>query len=218
MSTPNLLKLLSEKQRGLSVVNKSDNSTAKIFAYARVSTRAQKTDRQEVDLKEHGYDEIHIDKTSGSTTKRPALQDMLSRLRAGDTVLVHSYDRLGRSTKDLFDLIEHFKNEKVIFKSLKEEVDTSTAMGELYFTILSGIAQFERNKLRERTLEGLRASPNKGGRPKGQAKETQQKCLSTYNDYMNSKTKSIRHTLKENKVSPRTYYKWYNENKAKLRG
>ena len=195
---------------------KSTNPTAKVFAYARVSTRSQKTDRQEVDLKEHGYDEIFIDKTSGSATKRPALQDMMSRLRSGDTVLVHSYDRLGRSTKDLFDLIEHFKNEHITFKSIKEEVDTSTAMGELYFTILSGIAQFERNKLRERTLEGLCASPNKGGRPKGQAKETQQKCLSTYNDYMNSETKSIRQALKENNVSPRTYYKWYNRNKDKI--
>ncbi len=214
----NLLNQRSRKQWSLSVVNKkSDNPTAKVFAYTRVSTRSQKTDRQEVNLKEHGYDEIFIDKTSGSTTKRPALQDMLSRLRAGDTVIVHSYDRLGRSTNDLFDLIEHFKDTKVIFKSLKEEVDTSTAMGELYFTILSGIAQFERNKLRERTIEGLRASPNKGGRPKGQTKETQQKCLSTYNDYINSETKSIRQALKENNVSPRTYYKWYNRNKDKLK-
>jgi DNA invertase Pin-like site-specific DNA recombinase len=200
------------------VINKyQSNPTSKIFAYARVSTRMQKTDRQEVDLQEHGYDNIFIDKTSGSTTKRPALQDMISRLRAGDTVIVHSYDRLGRSTKDLFDLIELFKDKGVIFKSLKEDIDTSTAMGELYFTILSGIAQFERNRLRERTIEGLRASPNKGGRPKGQAKETQQKCLSAYNDYVNSGGKSIRQTLKENGISPRTYYKWYHLNKGKLK-
>ena len=190
----------------------STNPPIKTFAYARVSTKLQKTDRQEVDLKAHGYDEIFIDKTSGATTKRPALEEMLSKLRAGDTVVVHSYDRLGRSTKDLLELIANFKSENVIFKSLKENIDTSSAIGELYFTILAGIAQFERHRLRERTIEGLRASPNKGGRPKGQSKQTQQKCLSAYQDYQNNKT-SIRTALKDNGVSARTYYKWLQTNK-----
>lgn len=184
----------------------------KIFAYARVSTKAQKTDRQELDLQAHGYDEIFIDKTSGATTNRPALEEMLSKLRIGDTVVVHSYDRLGRSTKDLLELIAHFKSEKIVFKSIKENIDTSSAIGELYFTILAGIAQFERTRLRERTIEGLRASPNKGGRPKGQSKQTQQKCLSAYQDYQHNK-KSIRAVLKENGVSARTYYKWLQASK-----
>jgi DNA invertase Pin-like site-specific DNA recombinase len=189
------------------------NTPSKIFAYARVSTQDQKNDRQLVDLKNHGYDELFEEKGSGMTTKRPALQAMIDKLRQGDTVVVSSYDRLGRSTKDLLNMIELFHTKGVNFVSLYEKVDTSTAIGKLYFTIASGFAEFEASRMRERTIAGLRASNKKGGRPKGQSKETQQKCLSAYTDYMTSKTVSMERVLKINGVSRTAYYRWLHENK-----
>lgn len=192
------------------------NTPSKIFAYARVSTQDQKNDQQLVDLNDYGYDELFEEKGSGMTAKRPALQAMIDKLRQGDTVVVSSYDRLGRSTKDLLSMIELFHAKGVNFVSLYEKVDTSTAIGKLYFTIASGFAEFEASRLRERTIAGLKASTKKGGRPKGQSKATQQKCLSAYNDYMTSKTVSMDKALKLNSISRTAYYRWFDENKEKM--
>lgn len=192
------------------------NTPSKVFAYARVSTQDQKSAHQLVDLKAYGYDELFEEKGSGMTTKRPALQAMLDKLRQGDTVVVSSYERLGRSTKDLLNLIDIFHKKNVNFVSLYEKIDTSTAIGKLYFLISSGFGEYEANRMRERTIAGLRASTKKGGRPKGQSKAVQQKCLSAYNDYMTSKSISMDKALKLNSVSRTAYYRWFDENKDKL--
>ena len=113
-------------------------------------------------------------------------------------------------------MIELFHSKGVNFVSLYEKVDTSTAIGKLYFTIASGFAEFEANRIRERTIAGLKASKKRGGRPKGQSKATQQKCLSAYNDYMSSKTLSIERALRLNNVSNSAYYRWFDENKGKM--
>ena len=139
------------------------------FGYARVSTEIQNLDRQMDALKKYGVDIIYNEKMTGTKKDRPELTKMLERMPANDTVVVESLSRLGRSTKDLIDLTELFEQKGVHLVSLKESIDTSTSTGKLLFTLMSAIAQFERDTIADRTREGLRsarARGRKGGRPR----------------------------------------------------
>lgn len=139
------------------------------FGYARVSTEIQNLDRQMDALKKYGVDIIYNEKMTGTKKDRPELTKMLERMTANDTVVVESLSRLGRSTKDLIDLTELFEQKGVHLVSLKESIDTSTSTGKLLFTLMSAIAQFERDTIADRTREGLRsvrARGRKGGRPR----------------------------------------------------
>ena len=139
------------------------------FGYARVSTEQQNLDRQLDMLNHYGADIIYTEKMSGTRRDRPELNKLLDRMTAGDTVVVESLSRLGRSTKDLIELVDLFEKEKVHLVSLKESIDTSTPAGKLLFTLMSAIAQFERDVIAERTKEGLNAARSRGrngGRPK----------------------------------------------------
>ncbi len=140
-----------------------------IFGYARVSTEAQNLDRQLDALKRYGVDIIYNEKMTGTKKDRPELTKLLDRITEGDTVVVESLSRLGRSTKDLIELTELFHTKGVHLVSLKESIDTSTSTGKLLFTLMSAIAQFERDVIADRTREGLnaaRARGRKGGRPR----------------------------------------------------
>ena len=140
-----------------------------IFGYARVSTEAQNLDRQIDALKKYGVDMIYNEKMTGTKRDRPELSKMLDRMTEGDTVVVESLSRLGRSTKDLIELTELFERRGVHLVSLKESIDTSTSTGKLLFTLMSAIAQFERDVIADRTKEGLRSARARGrtgGRPK----------------------------------------------------
>jgi len=139
-----------------------------IIGYARVSTKDQSTKLQEDALKKEGVDRIYTDKSSGKSTDRPELQRMIDSLREGDTVAIYKLDRLGRSLKDLIDLVETFDSLGVNFKSLNDSIDTSTASGKLTFSIFAAIAEFEASLTRERTMAGLEAAKAQGrtgGRP-----------------------------------------------------
>ena len=140
-----------------------------VFGYARVSTEAQNLDRQIDALKKYGVDHIYNEKLTGTKRERPELTKMLERMTAGDTVVVESLSRLGRSTKDLIELTEIFHSKGVNLVSLKESIDTSSSTGKLLFTLMSAIAQFERDVISDRTREGLnsaRARGRIGGRPR----------------------------------------------------
>ena len=140
-----------------------------IFGYARVSTESQNLDRQLDALEKYGVEMIYNEKMTGTKKDRPELSKMLDRVTDGDTVVVESLSRLGRSTKDLIELMELFQSKGVHLVSLKENVDTSTSTGKLLFTLMSAIAQFERDVIADRTREGLesaRARGRSGGRPR----------------------------------------------------
>lgn len=140
-----------------------------IFGYARVSTEQQNLDRQLDALKKYGCDVIYNEKMTGTKRDRPELAKMLDRMTEGDTVVIESLSRLGRSTKDLIELTELFEQKGVHLVSLKESIDTNTSTGKLLFTLMSAIAQFERDVIADRTREGLksaRARGRTGGRPR----------------------------------------------------
>jgi DNA invertase Pin-like site-specific DNA recombinase len=140
-----------------------------IFGYARVSTEAQNLDRQLDALRKYGVDHIYNEKMTGTKRDRPELAKLLDRMTEGDTVVIESLSRLGRSTKDLIELVELFCSRGVNLVSLKESIDTNTSTGKLLFTLMSAIAQFERDVIADRTREGLnaaRARGRTGGRPK----------------------------------------------------
>ena len=151
--------------------------TAQKIGYARVSTLDQNLERQLDLLKQYGVDHIFQEKMSGTKRDRPELNKMLAHVTAGDTIVVESLSRLGRSTKDLIELVELLKEKGVQLVSLKESIDTSTPTGKLLFTLMSAMAQFERDVIAERTQEGLkaaRARGRKGGRPRCDSRKLQQ--------------------------------------------
>ena len=142
-----------------------------IFGYCRVSTAEQNLDRQIEALIAAGVDErnIYMDKVSGAKVNRPELDKLLDTLREGDTLIVSSFDRLARSTRQLLDLADMFQERGVDFVSLKESVDTSSPHGKLFFTISAAFAEFEREIIRQRQAEGIAIAKANGtmkGRPR----------------------------------------------------
>ena len=130
--------------------------------YIRVSTNEQNTARQETLLQNLGVEMFFIDKVSGKTAKREQLQKMLDFVRKGDTVVVESYSRLARSTKDLLNIIEQLQKKEVAFISHKEAIDTGTPAGRFMLTIFGGLYQFERECTLERQAEGIAEAKKKG--------------------------------------------------------
>lgn len=143
------------------------------IGYARVSTTDQNLDRQLDTLKAQGCERIYEVKMTGTKASRPQLDIMLATLREGDTLVIESFSRLSRSTKDLLEIVDRLKEMKVNLVSLKEQLDTTTATGKMMLTVLSALSQFERDIIAERTVEGLKAAKargRQGGRPKASSK------------------------------------------------
>ena len=157
------------------------NSTPRIAIYARVSTTDQSTDSQLLDLRRYVSDrgwqifrEYCDNGISGTKDSRPALNELMAdaKKRRFDTVLVWRFDRFARSTKHLILSLEEFKNLGIDFVSYQENIDTSSPLGSAIFTIISAVAQLERDIIAERVKAGLRRAKENGrrlGRPKGTA-------------------------------------------------
>jgi DNA invertase Pin-like site-specific DNA recombinase len=134
-----------------------------ILGYARVSTQDQHLTGQLDALKAAGAETIFREKISGARADRPQLAKLMAVLKAGDVVLVTKLDRLGRSTRELLDLIERIDKAGAAFRSLGDPLwDTSSSQGRLLSTLLAAIAEFERELIRERTGEGRKRAMAKG--------------------------------------------------------
>lgn len=131
-------------------------------SYIRVSSLDQNETRQIEALKKYNIDKWYIEKVSGKDTNRKKLKEMLDYVREGDTVYIHDFSRLARSTKDLLDIVELLKSKKVFLVSNKENIDTSTPTGKLMLTMLGAINEFERQNLLERQREGIVIAKNLG--------------------------------------------------------
>ena len=179
------------------------------LGYACRLTLDQNLDWQIDALTEEGCDRIFQEKFTGTRKDRPELLRMMDMLREGDTVIICELTRLSRSVKDLFDLVEQVEKAGANIKSLKEPwLDTTTPQGRLLFTIFSGVSQFERELIRERTMEGLasaRARGRMGGRP-GKDKKIVEQALTLYD----SKAYSVDEISKTTGISRATLYKYVN--------
>lgn len=132
-------------------------------AYIRVSTVEQNEARQLEAMEKHGIEKYFTEKVSGkNTTDRPELQNMLDFVREGDTVYIHDFSRLARSTKDLLEIVEKLNAKGVHLVSNKENVDTSTPTGKLMLTMIGAIAEFERQNLLDRQAEGIAIAKREG--------------------------------------------------------
>ncbi len=155
----------------------NSNSTPRVAIYARVSTTDQSTDSQLLDLRRYVADRgwhLHREYTdngiSGTKGSRPALNELMdeAKKRRFGVVLVWRFDRFARSTKHLILALEEFRNLGVDFVSYQENIDTSSPLGSAIFTIISAVAQLERDIIAERVKMGLRRAKENGkrlGRP-----------------------------------------------------
>jgi len=140
-------------------------------AYVRVSTVEQNEARQVEALEKHGIEKWYIEKVSGKDTNRPKLQELLDYVREGDTVYIHDFSRLARSTKDLLAIVEELTAKNVSLVSNKENLDTSTPTGKLMLTMIAAINEFERQNLLERQKEGIEIAKREGKFKGGQVKQ-----------------------------------------------
>ena len=150
----------------------AEEHTGLLVGYARVSTTDQNLDSQMDALLKEGVQQKHIycDRMSGKTTNRPAFQECRAFLRPGDTLMVLRLDRLGRRTVDVLNFLQELKEEGINFKSIKDNIDTSTAIGMAITTIISAIAEMERQLIVERTREGIAAMKQRGTKSGRRAK------------------------------------------------
>ncbi|HVI41304.1 MAG TPA: recombinase family protein [Anaerovoracaceae bacterium] len=132
------------------------------IAYVRVSTVDQNETRQTEALSLNNIDKWFIEKITGKDTMRPELQLMLSFAREGDTIFVHDFSRLARSTSDLLQLVNQMQAKGINLVSNKEKFDTSTATGKLMLTVIGAINEFERDNLLERQKEGIEIAKREG--------------------------------------------------------
>jgi len=175
------------------------------IGYARVSTADQSLDLQLDALKEFGCEEIFQEKVSGAKDDRSELANALRTVRRGDTFVVYKLDRLARSTKKLIEIAETLKVKEVEFVSIQDKVDTSTAAGKAMFGMLSVLAEFERDIIRERTMAGLKAARSrgrKGGRPKKDQKKLDM-AIALYE----SKQYTLQQIKEHTSVSPTSLYR-----------
>src|SRR3954449_3986263 len=146
-----------------------------LIGYARVSTQDQTLDLQLDALKKTGCEKFYTDTASGAKAERKGLDEALDYAREGDILIVWRLDRLGRSLQHLIETISFLNNRKVGFRSLTENIDTTTSGGKLVFHIFGALAEFERDIIKDRTNAGLsaaRARGRLGGRPKAKMLDT----------------------------------------------
>jgi DNA invertase Pin-like site-specific DNA recombinase len=187
-----------------------------LIGYARISTSDQTLNLQKDALEKIGCTKIFTDTASGATIERQGLDEALEYVREGDTLVVWRLDRLGRSLKHLIETITNLNNRKIGFKSITENIDTTTSGGKLIFHIFGALAEFERDIIRERTNAGLQAARARGrlgGRPKSLTPKKASIAQALYNDETNTIT-DICKTLNISRASLYRYIKVKQQRKS----
>ena len=149
------------------------------YGYARVSTEEQNPALQLAALQRARCQKVFKDERTGATTKRPALLRCLKALQDGDTLIVWKLDRLARSLRDLVTMLDDFHQRGIHFRSLTEDINTTTPGGRLIFHMFAALAEFERGLIIERTRAGMKAARARGVRPGPKPKLSRQSRLST---------------------------------------
>jgi DNA invertase Pin-like site-specific DNA recombinase len=180
-----------------------------LIGYARVSTQEQNLELQINALQAAGCKKIFTEKASGAQRDRPELKAALEYMRANedDTLVVWKLDRLARSLRQLIDTIEELEKKGIGFKSLTENIDTTTSGGRLVFHIFGALAEFERILIKERTMAGLKAAKamgKKGGRPQA----LQAEDLRDAKALLKNKKITVKEVAKRLKVDPSTLYRY----------
>lgn len=187
------------------------------IGYARVSTHEQNLDLQKDALTEEGCTKIITDEVSGTKSERKGLSKIKLMLREGDTLVVWKLDRLGRSLKDLITWIGYLEEQGVGFKSITENIDTTTPTGKLVFHIMGAMAEFERDIIRERTLAGLASARMRGrvgGRKPSISMHKKQELVRLYE----SKTTNVASICELYGITKTTLYRYVREIKPDLIG
>lgn len=179
-----------------------------MIGYARVSTAEQNLEMQIEALRKAGVppDSIHVEKVSGAAAKRPKLDWAIDSLREGDTLVVWKLDRMARSLSDLINRVEQLRLAGAGFKSLTEQIDTTTPAGRFMFHLFGAVAEFERDLIRERTRAGVRSAAERGvkfGRDPIMSAKQIKKAQA-----LRTKGMSIRKVAKEFGVSHSTIRNW----------
>ena len=169
------------------------------LGYVRVSTVEQNEARQVEALTGYGIDRWYIEKISGKSMDRPKLKEMLAYAREGDTIYIHDWSRISRSTKDLLALVDELRERGIHLVSHHEGFDTSTPGGRLMLTVLAAINEFERTNMLERQREGI-AIAKREGRYKGRKPAAVADIAAVYHDYV-TRHKSKAQLARENGVS-----------------
>src|SRR5919199_776223 len=181
--------------------------TSMLIGYARVSTQDQTLNLQQDALEKAGCSKIFTDTASGALAERVGLQEAMQYVRPGDTLVVWRLDRLGRSLTHLITTITKLQERQIGFKSITENIDTTTIGGKLIFHIFGALAEFERDIIRERTRAGLlaaRARGRRGGRPKVLKDKKVAMAQALYNDKHNP----ISEICKTLNISRATLYRY----------
>lgn len=177
-----------------------------LVGYARVSTNDQNLDLQKDALTKAGCQKIFEEKASGAKAERVVLQELLSYVRKGDTVVIWKLDRLGRSLNNLIEIANKLKGKGIELKSISENIDTSSPGGKLIFHMFASLAEFEKDIIKERTKAGLiaaRARGKKGGRPAKLSSDERLMIKSLYNN----KDISVKDILIRFNISKMTLYR-----------
>ncbi len=178
-----------------------------LVGYARVSTQDQTLDLQRDALEGAGCERVFTDTISGARAERPGLDDVLSFLRPGDTLVVWRLDRLGRSLQHLLETVGRLQERGIGFRSITESIDTTSSGGKLIFHVFGALAEFERELIRERTQAGLAAAcarGRKGGRPRSLDARKVAMARALHAD----KSNSIEDICKTLRVSRSTLYRY----------
>src|SRR3954462_6225923 len=181
-----------------------------LIGYARVSTLDQTVSLQQDALQQAGCERIFTDMASGAKADRPGLEEAIEYVRRGDTLVVWKLDRLGRSLPHLIETIRQLHERGIGFKSLTEQIDTTTSGGKLIFHVFAALAEFERDVIRERTQAGLvaaRARGRRGGHPRAAALNDAKKVAMAQALYSDKKN-SIADICKTLRVSRSTLYRY----------